>query len=67
MHIESAFPSKYLKGADLNGKTVRATIDRVEIEEVGDGDRKPVVYFRNSDKGLALIRFSASPLSLFRK
>src|SRR6266851_4721729 len=63
MHIESAFPSKYLKGADLNGKTVRATIDRVEIEEVGDGDRKPVVYFRNSDKGLALNRINADTIS----
>lgn len=63
MHIEAAFPSKYLKGADLNGKTVRVTIDRVEIEEVGDGDRKPVLYFQNKDKGLALNRINADTIS----
>ena len=63
MHIDSAFPSKYLKGADLNGKTVRVTIDRVEIEEVGDGERKPVLYFQGKDKGLALNRINADTIS----
>lgn len=64
MHIDSAFPSKYLKGADLNGKTVRVTIERVEIEEVGnDGDRKPVVYFSGKDKGLTLNRINADTIS----
>lgn len=63
MHIDAAFPSKYLKGVDLNGKTVRVTIDRVEIEEVGDGDRKPVMYFQGKDKGLALNRINADTIS----
>lgn len=63
MHIDAAFPSKYLKGADLNGRTVRVTIDRVEIEEVGDGDRKPVMYFQGKDKGLALNRINADTVS----
>lgn len=63
MHIDAAFPSKYLKGADLNGRTVRVTIDRVDIEEVGDGDRKPVMYFQGKDKGLALNRINADTIS----
>lgn len=63
MNIDAAFPSKYLKGADLNGKTVRVTIERMEIEEVGDGDRKPVLYFAGKDKGLALNRINADTIS----
>ena len=30
MKRDSIFPSKYLKGSDLNGKTVTLTIDRIE-------------------------------------
>lgn len=63
MHIDSAFPSKYLKQADLNGRAVRVTIDRVEIEDVGDGDRKAVIYFQDKEKGLALNRINADTIS----
>ena len=61
--VSARVPSKYLKGVDLNGRTVRVTIDRVEIEEVGDGDRKPVMYFQGKDKGLALNRINADTIS----
>ena len=53
MNIEAAFPSTFLKAADLGGRKVPVTIDRVEIDKVGD-DNKPILYFQGKDKGLAL-------------
>lgn len=55
MDIGSAFPSKYLKAADLKGKHVTVQISGLEMEDIGDktGD-KPVLYFANKSKGLVL-------------
>jgi hypothetical protein len=53
MKSTDIFPSKYLRAADLNGAEPIVTIDRVEMETLGD-DRKPVVYFKGKDKGLVL-------------
>lgn len=63
MKIGAAFPSKYLKAADLQGRRVPVTIDRVELEDVDDGDRKPVLYFRGTDRGLVLNRTNAAALT----
>lgn len=44
------FPSKYLSAADLKGKDVVVTIDRVESAEFEDNGvkvKKPVIHFRN--------------------
>lgn len=57
MNINQAFPSKYLKAADLNGQAVVVTISRVVMEEVGQGtskEQKPVVYFEGKTKGMVL-------------
>jgi hypothetical protein len=56
MRISSAFPSKYLKAADLDGRTVTVTMDRVVMEDIGagNGDQKPVLYFQGTNKGLVL-------------
>jgi hypothetical protein len=62
MRIGSAFPSKYLKAADLQGRRIAATIDRVQLEEVDDGER-PVAYFRNKDRGLVLNRTNANAIT----
>lgn len=53
MNINAAFPSTYLKAADLQNRRVNVGIDRVAIEEVG-GEHKPVVYFLGKDRGLIL-------------
>jgi hypothetical protein len=45
------FPSRYLGAADLKGKDVVVTIDRVESAEFEDNGvklKKPVVHFRNA-------------------
>lgn len=59
MKIGSAFPSDYLKSADLNGKAVRVTIASVTSEKVGD-DMKPVLHFAGKDKGLVLNKTNAN-------
>lgn len=63
MRIDSAYPSKYLKTADLQGRAVRVTIDRFEIEEIGDGDRKPCLYFEGKERGIVLNRTNADTIT----
>ena len=55
MDINAAFPSKYLKAADLQGHTVTVQIASCHMDDVGDdtGD-KPVLTFHGKDKGLVL-------------
>lgn len=62
MRVSDAFPSQYLKSADLQGRTVKVTIDRYTIEDVGD-DRKPVIYFVGKEKGLVLNKTNASEIA----
>ena len=45
------FPSKYIKADDLNGRDVLVTIDRADLEKLGD-DSKLVLYFKNKEKGM---------------
>jgi hypothetical protein len=57
MKRSERFPSRFVKAADLpqGGKVVR--IDRLEMEEVGQGkdkEIKPVLYFKNATKVLVL-------------
>lgn len=63
MNIDSAFPSKYLKASDLNGKTARVTIRAVTMEDVGRDDRKPVLYFQGKEKGLVLNRTNSQAIA----
>ena len=54
MKRNEAFPSKFLKAADIN-EDVTATISSVEWEEVGqDKTTKSVLYFRGKLKPLIL-------------
>jgi hypothetical protein len=41
MRTSDVFPSRFVKAADIGDKEVIVTIDRVEMEDVGD-DHKPV-------------------------
>lgn len=56
MDVRTAFPSKWLKAADLQGKKVAVTISKYEMVDVGDesGEDKPVIYFEGKSKGLIL-------------
>jgi hypothetical protein len=51
MNINEAFPSKYLKAADLQDREVAVVIGRVEMETIGT-DRRMLLYFNGKDKAL---------------
>ncbi len=53
MKTSDAFPSRFMKVADLNGKEVAVLISSVELEKVGD-DQKLVCYFKGQLKALVL-------------
>lgn len=61
MKITDAFPSKYLRAADLDGRTPNVTIARVASENIGD-DSKLVVYFEGKDKGVVLNKTNATTI-----
>lgn len=63
MNIQTAFPSDYVKAADLGRNRVKATIDNVTIEKIGNEDQKPVVYFQGKEKGLVLNKTNANMIS----
>lgn len=55
MNINTAFPSKYIKAAEVAEEGVTLVIDRLEVDDVdGKGTRKPVLYFAKAKKGLVL-------------
>lgn len=60
MNVNQAFPSRYLRPADVGDSEPVVTIDRVELEEVGrTKEVKPVCYFVGKSKGLILNRTNA--------
>ncbi len=61
MKTSDAFPSRFMKVADLNGKEVAATISSVEMEKVGD-DQKLVCYFKGQSKALVLNRTNTTSI-----
>ncbi len=62
MDIENAFPSKFLKAANLGGKTIRLKMTNVVMEKLGD-DERPVVYFNGTTKGLVLNKTNANVIN----
>ena len=63
--INTMFPSKYLKAADLRGKSVTVTIDRVVQEQVGEEepDKWIVDFSENPDRGMVLNKTNALMIS----
>ena len=58
--VAEAFPSSFLRAADLNNRTVKVAINKVIFEEIGkDKDKKPVMYFNGVKKGLVLNKTNA--------
>jgi hypothetical protein len=63
-NINDAFPSLYLKAADLRGQAAVVTIERVEFEPVGRArEMKAVVYFVGKSKGLIVNKTNAKKLT----
>ena len=61
MNISSAFPSNYIKAADLQGKRVTVKMAGVKIEKLGQ-DEKPVLYFQGKNKGMVLNKTNAKKI-----
>lgn len=65
MDIDAAFPSKYIKASDLQGREVTVAMSQVVIEAVGrnNSDKKPVLYFQGKEKGLVLNKTNSRAIS----
>lgn len=66
MRSNDAFPSTYLKSADVKGKTFVATISHVAMELVGQGQdqkQKPVLYLEDQ-KPIVLNRTNFETIEL---
>lgn len=61
-NIDTAFPSKYLRAADLGTAEPNLTIRDVTSETVGD-DQRLVVYFEGKTKGLVLNKTNANAIA----
>lgn len=67
MKMSQAFPSKFLKTADLNGHEVTVSISHVKIDDVGQEgqpESKPVLYFIGKEKGMVLNKTNSETLTL---
>jgi arabinogalactan endo-1,4-beta-galactosidase len=64
MNIQEAFPSKYIKAADLNDQNVRVIMERVEMEDIGDDGDKPVLYFRGKAKGMVMNKTNSNNIAM---
>jgi arabinogalactan endo-1,4-beta-galactosidase len=62
MRISGAFPSDYLKAADLDGRNVRAVMSHVEMRDIG-GDHKPILFFQGKEKGMVLNKTNANNIA----
>ena len=63
MKISAAFPSNYLKAADLQDRNVTVRMSHVKIETLND-DEKPVLYFVGKEKGIVLNKTNATNIAI---
>ena len=64
MNISEAYPTKYLKASDLDGRNVTVTIKSAELEEIGfDKERKLVLSFAGTDKSMVLNKTNANTIA----
>ena len=61
-NINEAFPSNYIKAADLKGRQVSVKMDRCEYEMIGS-DKKLILYFVGKEKGMVLNKTNASNIA----
>ena len=63
MNIHDLFPSKYLKATDFQGQGVTLMMVAVSIEDIGDGEHRPLLRFDGAKKGLLLNRTNARTIA----
>lgn len=62
MHISEAFPSKYLKASDLQGRNVNVKMGRVDQEAI-NGEKKLILFFQGKEKGMVLNKTNANNIA----
>ncbi len=62
MRISNAFPSEFLKAADLQGRNIKVQMSHVEMKDIG-GDPKPVLHFIGKEKGMVLNKTNANNIA----
>jgi hypothetical protein len=60
--INEAFPSKYLKAADLQKRQVAVVISHAQFEQIGS-DNKLVLYFQGKQKGVVMNKTNAGVIA----
>jgi hypothetical protein len=63
INMNDAFPSKWLKAADVGDDDILVTMRNVTMEEVADGERKPVLWLEGYDKGVVLNKTNGTNIS----
>jgi hypothetical protein len=64
--VSDAFPSDWLKAADLKGRERALVIKSADMQDIGQGadaSRKLVIYFERQEKGLVLNKTNANTIS----
>lgn len=62
MHIDSLFPSKWLRSEHLTGPTI-ATIVNISLADLEDGRTKPCLHFAETPLGLILNKVNARTIA----
>lgn len=62
MKTDQMFPSRYIKASDIGQGQYRLTIKNLSYEDMADGEKKWVIYFNGTNKGLVLNRTNANAL-----
>ena len=62
MHIDSLYPSRFLRCADLNGRPMRVTIEGLKKEDIG-GEPKVILTLTNGTKALILNKTNAKSIA----
>jgi hypothetical protein len=63
MDVNKIYPSNYMKATDLNGQDIQVVISSITMEQMGDGEQKPIVYFQNMEKGVVLNKTNATNIA----
>jgi hypothetical protein len=63
MKLSEAFPSKWLKAADIGDDPMTLTIASHKMAEMQDGNRKPAIYFEEDDRGLILNKTNGNTIA----
>lgn len=60
--IDEVFSGKLLKAADIKGREVSVTIDKVEVHDFDDG-AKIIIHFLHKDKGMVINKTNANRIA----